>query len=99
MSTLLPNYVLACVEVKKKPCCSSIDGAVRQLIHKIPGEYCSPENSGSASTITSSATGPKGKKTNSNNIDGLLYKLNINFKRLEYSVCFVSKVAINSKLR
>ena len=31
--------------VPPNPCCSSIDGAVRHLIHKLPGEHCSPENS------------------------------------------------------
>ena len=42
--------------VSLNPCCNSIDGAARHLIHKLPGEHCSPENSRSASTNTSSVT-------------------------------------------
>ena len=34
-----------------------MDGAARHIIDKLSGEHCSPENSGSASTNTSAATG------------------------------------------
>ena len=63
MSTILSNYVLACVQVKKMRgsalnlCCSSIGGSALHRILKLPGEHCSPKNSGSASTNTTSATG------------------------------------------
>ena len=64
MSTLFSNYVLACVKVKKlggcapNPCRSSNLDTARHLIHKLSGEHSSPKTSGSASTNTSSATGP-----------------------------------------